>query len=89
MDLSKIGSAVRTARKFGMSDSDILRELLRSVGPPNHRREIVVAWGKAVGLDSKTALQQAHRSALIPTSHPPRALRSGTLPGTTQGNDPQ
>ena len=73
MDLSKIGSAVRMARKFGLSDPEILIGLLVNVGPPNHRREIVVEWGKAVGLDSKTALQQAHRASLIPTSHPPRA----------------
>jgi hypothetical protein len=73
MDLSKIRSAVRMARRFGMSDSEILRVLLLNVGPPNHRREIVVEWGKAVGLDSTAALQQAQKAGLIPTSHPPRA----------------
>jgi hypothetical protein len=89
MDLSKIRSAVRMARKFGMNDDEILEVFLENKGPPDHRREIVVEWGKAVGLDSTTALQKARGAALIPSTHPPRALQAGKLPGKVQGNDPE
>lgn len=89
MDLSKIRSAVRMARKFGMGDFEILETLLKNEGPPDHRGEIVVEWGKAVGLDATTALRQACEAALIPTTYPPRSLRAGRLPDKAQGNDPQ
>jgi len=82
MDLSKIGSAVRMARKFGMDDLEILKTLLVNEGPPIHRREIVEAWARAVGLDSTTALRKARAANLIPSTHPASAWKGGTPHGT-------
>lgn len=89
MDLSKIRSAVKMARKFGMEDGEILRVLLLNEGPPDHRREIVVEWGKAVGLDATTALQQARNAGLIPSTHPPKGIQSERPRGKARGNDPE
>jgi hypothetical protein len=79
MDLSKIRPAVKMARKVGMADLDILVNLLQNEGPPVHRREIVEAWAKAVGLDSLTALRRARAANLIPTTHPAKTWNKETL----------
>jgi len=89
MDLSKIRSAVKMARKFGMSDFDILRKLLANEGPPVHRREIVEAWGQAVGLDSTTALHKARAGNLIPSTHPASAWKREMPLGKVLGSEPE
>lgn len=89
MDLRKIASAVRMGRKFGMTDMEILKALMLNVGPPDHRREIVVEWSKAVGLDASTALREAHKAALIPTTSPPRSLQGGKLHDKAQEKIPE
>ena len=89
MDLKKVGSAVKMARKFGMDDLAILTALLTNEGPPLHRREIVEAWAKAVGLDLTKALQRARAANLIPSTHPASAWKKEKLPHTTPENDPE
>lgn len=89
MNLSKIRGAVRTARRYGMNDREILTILLKNEFGGIHRREIVVEWGKAVGLDESTALRTAKELNLIPSSHSPATWKTkGTLPRTTEEGIP-
>lgn len=63
------------ARKAGMPDEEILAVLMSNEYGGVHRREIVVEWGKCVGLDSTTALRRATQMSLIPSSQPPESWK--------------
>ena len=76
---SKIAAAVEIGRVSGWDDIRILRVLLSREFGGNHRREIVVLWGDALGLEPKEALHRARAAGLIPTTHLPKSLREGTL----------
>ena len=85
MQKSKWGRADRkrliaTAREAGLSDAEILREVLRGEFGGNERRRLVVEWGEQLGLDPSSALRTAFEAGLIPSVHPPK--KGGTLPGT-------
>jgi hypothetical protein len=90
---SEVAAAVKIGREYGWDDLRILKMIVRNVGG-DERREIVILWGDAIGIDATTALQRARAAAEIPTTHPPRSLREGRLqrinpvgiPGKTSGN---
>ncbi len=82
---AEVVSAVEIGREYGWNDMKILKCILRTVGG-DARRELVVLWGDAVGLDPKTALRIAHKAGEIPTTAPPRSLREGTLLHIVQAN---
>jgi hypothetical protein len=63
---------IKAARKIGMSDADILREVLGGEYGSERRRKLVVEWGEVLGLTSSEALRLAHASGLLPSAHPPR-----------------
>ncbi len=65
---------IQWARQGGMSDEDILGIVLQNEPAGNHRRQMVVDWGKALGLDASSALRKAQRAGLIPSVHRPRAV---------------
>ena len=65
-------AAVRAAREIGWTDADILRSVTRNVYGANRRKEIIVEWSEALGLQSSDALQIARSANLIPTAAPPR-----------------
>ena len=63
---------IQTAREAGLSDAEILEEILRAEYGGNHRKSLVVEWGELMELDASSALQLAHEAGLIPSAHPPR-----------------
>ena len=64
--------AIAAAREAGFSDAEILKSVLSNVYGANSRREMVVEWGKLLGLETSEALHVAHAAGLIPSAHPPR-----------------
>lgn len=71
------------ARKKGWTDAEILRAILQNVFGANRRRELVVEWAEALGLESNEALRVARAANLLPTSAPPRAGGKEKLPRKT------
>ncbi len=74
MSLANKLRLIKTAREAGMSDADILREVLGGEYGSERRRKLVVEWGVLLGFSSSEALRFAHASGLIPSSHPPRGV---------------
>ena len=74
----EVASAVEIGHEYGWDDMDILKCILRNIGG-ERRREMVVLWGDAVGLEPRSALRKAHEAGEIPTPSPPRSLKKGTL----------
>lgn len=72
MSLANKLRLIRAARKIGMSDADVLREVLGGEYGSERRRKLVVEWGEPLGLTSSEALRLAHASGLLPSAHPPR-----------------
>ncbi len=72
MSLANKLRLITAARKIGMSDADILREVLGGEYGSERRRKLVVEWGEALGLTSSEALRLAHASGLLPSAHPAR-----------------
>jgi hypothetical protein len=72
MSLANKLRLIKTAREAGMSDAEILREVLGGEYGSERRRKLVVEWGALLGLSSSEALRLAHASGLIPSAHPPR-----------------
>jgi len=80
---------VQMARAAGMSDAEILKEILANEFGPEHRRELVVEWAEYLGLSAIDALKIAQSAHLIPTSAPPRSStlsRKGKPRGNTPGS---
>jgi hypothetical protein len=79
---------IEMARKRGMADAEILREVLGGVYG-SRRRELVVEWGEALGLTASDALRLAYSVGLLPSVHPPRKPGRETPPdkgpGSTSG----
>ena len=63
---------IKIAREVGMSDNDILREVLAGEYGSERRRRLVVEWGELLGLKASEALRLAHASGLLPSANPPR-----------------
>jgi hypothetical protein len=72
MSLANKLRLIKAARESGMSDTDIIREVLGGEYGSERRRKLVVEWGALLGLSSSEALRIAHASGLIPSAHPPR-----------------
>jgi hypothetical protein len=82
---AEVAAAVEIGREYGWSDMKILKSLLRNVGG-NARRELVILWGDATGLEPKDALRKAREANEIPTTAPPPSLKDGTLLRIDQAN---
>lgn len=76
---------MKAAREIGWTDAEILRSVTRNVYGANRRKEIIVAWSEALGLQSSDALQIARGANLIPTTAPPRGPVKGKPPRKTPG----
>ena len=72
MSLANKLRLIKAARETGMSDADILREVLSGEYGSERRRRLVVEWGQLLGLSVSEALRLAHACGLIPSAHPPR-----------------
>jgi hypothetical protein len=72
MSLANKLRLIKAAREAGMSDVEILREVLGGEYGSERRRKLVVEWGALLGLSSSEALRLAHASGLLPSAHPPR-----------------
>jgi hypothetical protein len=88
-EAGQVAAAVDIGRENGWSDLEILKELLRNEYGGEHRREFVVFWEDATGRDPNDALRLARGAGLIPTTHPPRSLKKGTLQHIPLGNAPE
>lgn len=76
-------AAVKAAREIGWTDAEILRSVTRNVYGANRRKEIIVEWSEALGLQSSDALRIARNANLIPTAAPPRGPLKGKPPRKT------
>jgi hypothetical protein len=56
-----------------MDDGEILKCALANEVGATHRRELIVEWGKYLGLDASAALQLGKKKHLIPNAAPPRS----------------
>ena len=63
---------IRAARAAGMSDTDVLKEVLAGEYGSERRRSLIVEWGELLGLTASESLRLAHAAGLIPSAHPPR-----------------
>jgi hypothetical protein len=72
MSLANKLRLIKAARKVGMSDTEILHEVLGGEYGSERRRKLVVEWGGLLELSSSEALRLAHASGLIPSADPPR-----------------
>lgn len=63
---------MKAAREIGWTDAEILRSVTRIVYGANRRKEIIVEWSEALGLQASDALRIARTANLIPTAAPPR-----------------
>jgi len=75
---SEVAAAVAIGREYGWDDLKILKHITRNVGG-EQRREMVILWGDAIGIEPNVALQRARAAGEIPSTHPPRSLKEGTL----------
>ncbi|HYS22898.1 MAG TPA: hypothetical protein VER56_03115 [Candidatus Eisenbacteria bacterium] len=72
MSLANKLRLIKAAREAGMSDAEILREVLGGEYGSERRRKLLVEWGALLELSSSEALRLAPASGLIPSAHPPR-----------------
>jgi hypothetical protein len=72
MSLANKLRLIKAARRIGMSDVEVLRDVLANEFGSERRRKLVVEWGELLGLTASEALRLAHASGLIPSAHPPR-----------------
>jgi hypothetical protein len=72
---ASIKAKIAMARAAGWSDGDILRVALANVYGATRRRELVVEWGKYLGIETNAALQLARRELLIPTAARPASKK--------------
>jgi len=66
---------IRAAREAGMSDAEILREIVVGEYGLNRRKQLIVEWGELLGLEASASLQLAFEAGLIPNVHPPPSER--------------
>ena len=76
------------ARELGWSDADILKAALTNEYGATHRRELILKWGKYMGLEASEALRTAKNAHLIPTAAAPRKKKE-TPPRKTQESVPE
>lgn len=76
---------MKAAGEIGWTDAEILRSVTRNVYGANRRKEIIVEWSEALGLQSSDALRIARTANLIPTAAPPRGPVKGKPPRKTPG----
>lgn len=76
MSEASIKAKIAMARKLGWDDARILQCALQNEYGPTHRRELVVEWGKYLGLEATQALHIAQTVHLIPTTAPPRGEKA-------------
>ena len=72
---ASIKAKIAMARAAGWSDGDILRVALANVYGATRRRELVVEWGKYLGIETNAALQLARRELLIPPAARPASKK--------------
>ncbi len=74
MDGTKLAerkALIGLCRSAGMSDAQILRKIVTGVHGKERRKELIVEWGEAMGLDANGALRTAQRAGLILTTRRP------------------
>ncbi len=78
MSTETIRALIAMAREDGMDDGEILKCALANEMGATHRRELVVEWGKYLGLDTTAALRLAKAKHLLPNAAPPRSRSTKT-----------
>jgi hypothetical protein len=72
-------------RQLGFSNEKILATILCGEYGGNPRRELILEWGAALGLEASEALRIAQQAGLIPSVHPPRGTKAGKPRGKDRG----
>ncbi len=72
MSLANKQRLIKAAREAGLSDIEILQEVLRGEYGSERRRKLVVEWGELLGLNASESLRLAHAAGLLPSALPPR-----------------
>jgi hypothetical protein len=72
MSLANKHRLIKAAREAGLSDIEILQEVLRGEYGSERRRKLVVEWGDLLDLTASESLRLAHAAGLLPSAHPPR-----------------
>lgn len=62
---------MKLAREKGLSDRDIIRQLLRGEYGVVHRKRVLLEWADALGMDVNEILREAVQAGLIPNDRPP------------------
>ncbi len=77
---------IEVARSGGMSDAQILKEIIRGVRGAEERKRLIIAWGKLMGLEASASLRVAQRAGLVLTVRRPKPVEDSTRPpDTAQG----
>ena len=72
MSLASKQRLIKAARAAGLSNVEILQEVLRGEYGSERRRKLVVEWGELLDLTASESLRLAHAAGLLPSAHPPR-----------------
>jgi hypothetical protein len=72
MSLANKQRLIKAAREAGLSNIEILQEVLRGEYGSERRRKLVVEWGELLDLTAIESLRLAHAAGLLPSAHPPR-----------------
>ena len=71
MSLANKQHLIKAAREAGLSDTEILQEVLRGEYGSERRRRLIVDWGELLGLTVSESLRLAHAAGLLQSAHPP------------------
>jgi hypothetical protein len=72
MSLANKQRLIKAAREAGLTNIEILQEVLRGEYGSERRRKLVVEWGELLDLTASESLRLAHAAGLLPSAHPPR-----------------
>ena len=76
---------VERARSKGLTDLEILKDLVEGTGG-DERRQIISDWAEALGMSPSDALRVSRDAGLIPSVHPPQTR--GGKPRRTKQEKP-
>lgn len=77
--------AVEAALKGGMEHTEVFKAVLQNVYGVNERKNLIVEWGKKMGLEPNDALRIAQGANLISSVRKPREPGPEKPPRKTMG----
>jgi len=74
LTLSEKKGAIEAALAGGMEPAEVFKAVLQNVYGVNKRKNMVLEWGRKMGLEPSDSLRIAQAANLIPTVRAPRGL---------------